>query len=102
MDKNPRKGLYFNEALLTEVRERFCRLDTDADGNTRLFFENAGGSLRLKSAVEISDELNRYPDCFARDHKSSKVLHQYEVKGREDFRILINAKHGEIDRKSVV
>ena len=96
MSKNPREGLSFDEALLAEVRDRFCRIDTDADGSRRLFFENAGGSLRLKSAVKVSDELNCYPDCFARDHKSSKVLHQYEVKGREDFRALINAKHGEI------
>jgi len=96
MSEKIKEEMHFNEDLLAEVRQRFCRIDTDADGSRRLFFENAGGSLRLKSAVEISDELNRYPDCFARDHKSSKVLHQYEVQGREDFRTLINAKTGAV------
>ena len=43
MSKNPREGLSFDEALLAEVRDRFCRIDTDADGSRRLFFENAGG-----------------------------------------------------------
>ena len=78
-----KEEMYFDRELAGGSQARFCRIDTDADGSRRLFFENAGGSLRLKSAVEISDELNRYPDCFARDHKSSKVLHQYEVQGRE-------------------
>ena len=86
MVEKPQAAMGFDDGLLQAIRNRFCRIDTDADGSRRLFFENAGGSLRLKSVVEISDELNRYPDCFARDHKSSKVLHRYEVEGREDFR----------------
>lgn len=96
MVEKPQAAIGFDDGLLQAIRNRFCRIDTDADGSRRLFFENAGGSLRLKSVVEISDELNRYPDCFARDHKSSKVLHQYEVEGREDFRTLINAEQGAI------
>lgn len=91
-----KKGLLFDEELMHEIRLRFERLDEDADGSRRLFFENAGGSLRLKSVVDITTELNKYPDCFARDHKSSKVLHSYEVNGREDFRRLVNAKGGAV------
>lgn len=95
-DESPREGLLFDKELLHEIRQRFERIDVDADGSRRLFFENAGGSLRLKSVVDITTELNRYPDCFARDHKSSKVLHGYEVNGREDFRRLVNAEGGAV------
>lgn len=95
-DESPREGLLFDKELLQEIRQRFERIDVDADGSRRLFFENAGGSLRLKSVVDITTELNRYPDCFARDHKSSKVLHEYEVNGREDFRRLVNAEGGAV------
>ena len=90
-----RRGLFDKKTILA-IRDKFCRIDVDADGSDRLFFENAGGSLRLKSAVEITNELNRYPDCYARDHKSSRILHGYEERGREDFRILLNAMDGAI------
>ena len=97
MDENAMKeGLLFDDALMAEIRDKFERIDIDADGSRRLFFENAGGSLRLKSVVDISAELNRYPDCYAREHKSSKVVHGYEVRGREDFMRLVNAKDGAV------
>ena len=44
-----KKGLLFSDELLGKIREKFCRIDTDYDGSRRLFFENAGGSLRLKA-----------------------------------------------------
>lgn len=90
------KGLLFDESILSEIREKFYRINVDADESARLFFENAGGSLRLKSVVEISDELNKYPDCYAREHKSSRVLQKYQAQGTEDLRTLLNAKSGAI------
>lgn len=96
MDRKEDRGLLFDEKTISAIRDKFCRIDVDADGSERLFFENAGGSLRLKSVVEISDELNRYPDCYARNHKSSLMLHEYEERGREDLRLLLNAQDGAI------
>lgn len=90
------QGVLFDKPLLEKIRSKFHRINTDADGEPRLFFENAGGSLRLKSVCTISDELNKYPDCYERNHKSSKVLKDYELKGKEDFRTLINAQDGAI------
>ena len=91
-----KKGLLFSDELLGKIREKFCRIDTDYDGSRRLFFENAGGSLRLKSAYQIGDELDEFPDCFMREHDASVKLNSYVKKGREDFRILLNAKSGAI------
>ena len=96
MNNESDRGLFFSNEMMDGIRKKFYRIDTDADGSPRLFFENAGGSLRLRSTVEISDELNKYPDCYARDHKSSLVLQQYQAKGLEDVRILLNAKSGTI------
>ena len=96
MDRKEDRGLLFDEKTISAIRDKFCRIDVDADGSQRLFFENAGGSLRLKSVVEISDELNRYPDCYARNHKSSLMLHEYEERGRQDLRLLLNAQDGAI------
>lgn len=90
------EGLYFDEQTMTEVRDRFCLVDHEYDGKERIFFENAGGSFRLKSVIEISDKLNQYPDCFARDHAASKYLNSFVLQGREDFKALINAEGGSI------
>ncbi len=94
--KNEERGLLFEDSILSEIRDKFWRIDVDGDGTRRLFFENAGGSLRLKSVIDISNELNKYPDCYAREHKASKVLQKYEAQGKEDLRILFNAKDGAI------
>lgn len=90
------KGLLFDDELMAEIREKFCRIDTDYDGSRRLFFENAGGSLRLRSAYTAGDELDEYPDCFMREHDASVKLNSYVLQGREDFRTLFNAKSGAI------
>lgn len=95
-EKILKEGLYFDEETMREVRERFCLVDQEYDGKKRIFFENAGGSYRLKSVIEISDKLNQYPDCFARDHAASKYLNSYVLQGREDFKTLINAKGGAV------
>ncbi len=91
-----RRGQLFNEELMREIRSKFCRIDTDFDGSRRLFFENAGGSLRLRSAYQIGDELDEYPDCFMRQHKAAVNLNRYVLQGREDFMTLIGAKSGAI------
>lgn len=96
MNVEENKGLLFDDLTLAEIRDRFYHVDTDIDGTERLFFENAGGSLRLKKAVEIADRLNRFPDCYARDHKASKTLQKYEAQGKEDLRLLFNAAKGAV------
>lgn len=96
MDQMYNKGLLFDKEVLSEIREKFYYIGEDVDGEKRLFFENAGGSLRLKSVCQVSDTLNRYPDCYERNHKSSKVLKSIVRQGEEDVRTLFNAKDGAI------
>ena len=51
----------FTPELLTAIRDRFHHRCLP-DPGTRAFFENAGGSLTLKSAVECTAELMAFPD----------------------------------------
>ena len=43
-------GKLFAKAEMKRVRDSFELLDHDYTGEPRLFFENAGGSIRLKEA----------------------------------------------------
>ena len=51
-----------NDGLINEIRYRFAHVDTCPEQGERIFFENAGGALTLKSVVERSTELSAVPD----------------------------------------
>ena len=90
------KYLFSNE-LQEEIRGKFAFVDTDPlHGKRRLFFDNAGGSFRLKSANESLSQLDLIPNCPMRDHEVSKYLSEVEQKGIDDSRIIFNAKNGSI------
>ena len=93
MNKYP-EGVLFSEELMNEVKERFYYVDEDPIIGKRLFFDNAGGSFRLKKAVEIQSELEAFPDCPERDHKMSYHLQDFMKKGQDDIRVILNAKEG--------
>ena len=57
--------------LLDEVRNRFAHIDECPFTGPRVFFENAGGALTLKSAVETSAKFAAIPDNQGREY------HQY-------------------------
>ena len=87
----------FSEHLLTEIRDRFAYIDINPlSQKKRLFFDNAGGSFRLKSANEKFAVLDLIPNCPMRDHEVSKYLSEIEQKGIDDARIIFNAKNGSI------
>ena len=58
------RGLAFSDALMREVRERFLLVERDHHGRERLYFDNAGGSFRLKAAI----------DDFLNDRPTNEVL----------------------------
>ena len=87
----------FSNELLEEIRERFAYIDIDPlTQKKRLFFDNAGGSFRLKSANEKFAQLDLIPNCPMRDHEVSKYLTEVEQKGIDDTRVIFNAKNGSI------
>lgn len=59
-----------------------------------LYFENAGGSLTLKSCCDAASELNAIPDFAGRPTPEGKWLGEEQEKGLADAMLLFGAKSG--------
>lgn len=86
----------FTSEVSQFVRSSFYYLEKDIYGEDRIFFENSGGSLRLKKVVEEDAKYASYPDCPERTHKEAQLLKDTIAKGIEDIRLFLNAKDGSI------
>lgn len=94
---NDEKGLLFEEDFQKLLKEKFCYADCDPQYGERLFFENSGGSLRLKKCVEAKAEIDAFPDCPERIHARSLYLKGLVEKGtREILEIVFGAKSGSL------
>ncbi len=90
-------GLLFDEKIQKELKDKFYYADFDPEYNKRLFFENSGGSLRLKKCVEAKAEIEKFPDCPERIHERSLKLKGLVEKGtREIMEIIFGAKSGSL------
>ena len=82
--------------LIDRVRDRFAHVEACPFDGPRIFLENAGGALRLKSVIETSAAFAGYPDNQGRDNPASKALMAAIDKGRADMRLFLNAPGGEV------
>jgi selenocysteine lyase/cysteine desulfurase len=82
--------------LMDAVRNRFAHVDACPFEGPRVFFENAGGALTLKSVAETSGIYAAYPDNQGRDNPASKALMAAIAKGKADMRLFFNAPDGEV------
>jgi len=88
-------GQLFNEELSKEIKEKFYHVDFDPIYNTeRLFFDNAGGALRLKSANDIFKKIDELPDCPEHSNRTALWLAEVQEKAMEDLKIIYNVKSG--------
>ena len=88
----------FESKLMKKIRKSFYFVDKDIDGKKRIFFENSGGSYRLKKAVEIKSYYEAIPDCPERIHKRALDLIEAQKKAEEDIlKVIFNAKDGVLD-----
>lgn len=89
------RGLLFEDDFQRELKEKFYYADYDPDKGERLFFDNSGGSLRLKKCVEAKASLEQFPDCPERIHERSVWLKGIVEKGtKEILEIMFGAKSG--------
>ena len=89
------KGLFFEDEFQKSLKSCFFHAGADPEYGERLFFDNSGGSLRLKSCVEKKAELEAFPDCPERNHARSVYLKSLVEKGtREILEIIFGAKSG--------
>lgn len=93
---NKRNVDFFPQELQSKIKKEFAYLDEDFNGDKRLFFENAGGALRLNSVVEEHARISALPDSPERSHSIAKDIQKIIDDGKNDINLLINAKNGAV------
>ncbi|MCL4674795.1 MAG: aminotransferase class V-fold PLP-dependent enzyme [Pararhodobacter sp.] len=82
--------------LMQAVRDRFAHVDTCPFEGPRIFLENAGGALHLKSVVETSALYASLPDNQGRPNAASRALVAAIDRGKADMRLFLNAPTGQV------
>ena len=80
--------------LLDAIRDRFAHVESCPFKGNRIFFENAGGALTLKSVAETSARFAALPDNQGRDNIASKGLSDIIEAARKDMGVFFNAPGG--------
>jgi cysteine desulfurase / selenocysteine lyase len=86
---------HISPKLLTEARNRFAQVDHCPQQGPRIFFENAGGALTLKTVVETSQAYAAIPDNQGRDNPGSHELVRVINKAKADMAVFMNATSGQ-------
>ncbi|MEL7649149.1 MAG: aminotransferase class V-fold PLP-dependent enzyme [Sedimentibacter sp.] len=95
MENIKNEGCLFDEKLSEDIKDRFYHVDYDPVHKTeRIFFDNAGGALRLKTANDKFKEIDELPDCPEHSNKTAKWLFEIQEKAIEDLKIIYNVKSG--------
>jgi selenocysteine lyase/cysteine desulfurase len=87
--------IHNNPDLIAAIRERFAHVDNCPFQGPRIFFENAGGALTLKSVVETSSFYSAIPDNQGRDNPAAHALVATINKAKADMAVLMNAGSGQ-------
>ncbi|MCK4625111.1 MAG: aminotransferase class V-fold PLP-dependent enzyme, partial [Phycisphaerae bacterium] len=93
---NQTKGRFFDDSLMSEIRGRFANVDSDPFSGKRIYLENAGGTLKLKSIFEVIETFSALPDNSGRRNPASKKVDEAMAQGRKDVATLVGAKSGHI------
>ena len=92
---NRYRDMLFPAEELKTIRDKFYYVDEDFEGTRRLFFDNAGGSLRLKAAEDAFHRTDMIPDCSEHSNRIALALDSIEQQGKKDLmECVFNAKHG--------
>ena len=83
------------DAILSDIRDRFAHVETCPEQGPRVFFENAGGALTLKSVVETSARYAAMPDNQGRANVASAALMDTIAKAKVDMALMMNAPEGQ-------
>ena len=86
---------YINQPLVSEIRQKFCNVNTCPISGDRIFFENAGGALTLKSVLETTTKFASIPDNQGRDNLASQALNDVIKNAKSDLSELFNTQSGE-------
>ncbi|TMV06968.1 aminotransferase class V-fold PLP-dependent enzyme [Ruegeria sediminis] len=87
--------LHERTGLIEAIRARFAHVDACPFQGPRIFFENAGGALTLKSVVETSARFAAIPDNQGRDNVASRALVDVIDTAKADLATFMNASTGQ-------
>lgn len=87
-------GNFFNTELLNQIRKCFANVDYDPIGGKRIYFENAGGSLTLKSVIDKVKQFTALPDNAGRNNATSHEIDCVINQGIEDIKQFMGVKFG--------
>lgn len=80
--------------LEEQVRDRFAHVADCPFQGPRIFFENAGGALTLKSVAETSATYAALPDNQGRANPAAQALMKVISEAKSDMAVFFNAKSG--------
>jgi cysteine desulfurase/selenocysteine lyase len=88
-------GELFPDKLMCQIKDRFYNVNYDpVSKRKRIFFDNAGGSLRLKAASDAFKKIDELPDCPEHSNFTSLWLQEIQNKAYDNLRVLFNASSG--------
>jgi len=97
MQHQSTQGEFFSDELIKAIKEKFYHVDIDPITNQkRLFFDNSGGSFRLKAANDIFTKLDQLPDCPEHGNKTALWLMDIQKEGYKSIETILNSKAGSI------
>lgn len=82
--------------LMDDIRDRFAHVDACPFTGPRVFFENAGGALTLKSVVDTSAKFAAIPDNQGRENPASHALNAIIAKAKDDSKTFFGASSGQV------
>jgi selenocysteine lyase/cysteine desulfurase len=86
---------HFSPNLLSEIRDKFAFVEDCPFVGKRVFFENAGGALTLKSVVETSSKFAAIPDNQGRANPASIALMDIIQEAKSDASNLFGSTTGQ-------
>ena len=87
--------IHGNPTLISAIRDRFAHVESCPFQGPRIFFENAGGALTLKSVVETSGFYAAIPDNPGRVNPAGQGTQNIIAKAKADMAVFMNASSGQ-------
>lgn len=95
MSDNLKNGELMPAEVTAQVREKYYFVDEDPfTKRQRLFFDNSGGSFRLKAASAAFQEADDLPNCGGHGGEASDYLDSLRIKACEDISTMFNTEGG--------
>lgn len=95
MSDTMKNGLLMPAELTAQIRDKYYFVDQDPfTSKKRLFFDNSGGSFRLKAASEAFQKVDDLPNCGGHGGAASDYLDTLRGQACEDISTMFNADNG--------